>query len=453
MIKKLLLYILAMNVSVCFAEIKLPAVLANNMVLQQKSNANLWGKATKLATITVFTSWNKKEYRTDADAEGNWLLNIATPKAGGPYTITLNDGEKAITLQNILIGEVWVCSGQSNMEMPLAGFKNQPILNSATLIANAKNESLRLFKVERFIASSPQTDCKGIWKESDSISAKTFSAVAFQYGQLLQQKLGIPVGIIVASWGGTAIAPWIPSPIITDTSKIKLSANGVLFNGMIAPITKFTIKGFLWYQGETDRFKPTVYKAKMIDLVEKWRTEWKNENAPFYFVQIAPYQYKDSAWSSSAELREAQLEASYTIKNAAMVTTLDVGAANLIHPPDKTTVANRLVNCALANTYGKKIAYQFPAYESLKQEGNNLILIFKHAKELVLKNKESDNFEIAGADNVFYKANVQVAKNTVILSSEKVSTPTVARYGFTNFLVGDLFNEHGIPASPFRTSK
>lgn len=440
-----------------YAKVKLPAVIAANMVLQQNSKANLWGEAKKSAIIKVTTSWDNKTYNTSTDENGKWKLAIKTPKAGGPFNLVFDDGEK-LELNNILVGEVWVCSGQSNMEMPLEGFKNQPILNSESIIANAKNDNLRVFKVMKAFSSSQKNDCEGSWMLSTPENAPQFSAVAFQYAQMLQQKLGVPIGIIVTSWGGTPIQAWMGENLNSFKKEDRLkdgnitaSSPHVLYNAMIVPLQSFTIKGFLWYQGESDRINPEPYDDKMAAMVKEWRENWHKGNLPFYFVQIAPFAYKDSSKNNVPLIREAQLNASKRISNSAMVVTLDIGAENTIHPPDKTTAAERLLNCALGNTYKKHVKYNGPDYKSLKIKEGKALVKFKNARGLALQSQNSINFEIAGADKVFYKAEAQVKGKSIALSSDNVKVPVAVRYGFTNYLVGDVFNGDGLPASPFRT--
>lgn len=456
--KKINLLLLLISISVLsFAKVKLPAVIGENMVLQQCSRANLWGEAKMKSTVKVTASWDNKTYTTIADENGNWKLAVKTPKAGGPFKLSFDDGEK-LELDNVLVGEVWVCSGQSNMEMPLSGFKNQPILNSESIIANSKNDKLRVFKVSRAISSTPSNDCEGVWKLSAPENAAEFSAVAFQFGQMLQKELGVPVGIIVTSWGGTPIQAWMGKSLTgfqkedkLNNGKITSSSPNVLYNAMIFPLISYTIKGFLWYQGESDRHNPEPYDDKMNAMVKEWREDWQQGNLPFYFVQIAPWIYKGGGKNDVSIIRESQLNASKNIPNTAMAVTLDIGADNTIHPPDKTSVAERLFKCALGNTYRKNISYKGPEFRSIKTKGSNAIVSFKYGKGLMLKNQQSENFEIAGVDKVFYKADAKVNGRRIELSSKKVSAPVAVRYGFNDYLIGDLFNRDALPASPFRT--
>ena len=457
-----LLIILLGYLNLGFAEVKLPSVLGEGMVLQQQTKVKLWGEAKKLAVVKVITSWNKKTYSANVSNTGVWSLAVKTPKGGGPYTISFDDGEKT-TLHNVLIGEVWLCSGQSNMEMPLKGFFDkrfgtQPVLNADSIIANAENNNLRMFKVKRKSSLKPVSDTEGEWKTANSENAPEFSAVAYQYGQMLQKRLGVPVGIIVASWGGTPIQAWMGESLdsfeknetFTGWKKTSSSPN-VLFNGMIKPLTNYAIKGFVWYQGENDRFAYGSYEAKMLAMVKEWRHEWNQGKLPFYFVQIAPWRYNEPGKSSAPALREAQLLASQSIPNSAMAVTLDIGSATTIHPPDKTTVAKRLAACALGNTYLKNVEFRGPEYRSMRVRGNKALIKFKNSTGLFLKNNGSENFEIAGADQVFHNASVTVNAKGLEVWSTNVPSPIAVRYGFKDFLVGNIFNIYGFPASSFRT--
>lgn len=462
--KYYLLIILLGYTNLAFSQVRLPSVLRDNMVLQQNAKVKLWGKAKKSATLKVITSWDGKSYLADIGNAGTWEVFVKTPKGGGPYTISFDDGEK-IVLNNILIGEVWLCSGQSNMEMPLKGFYDrrfgyQPVLKSDSIIENSSNNNLRIYKLKRKSSPQPLWDSEGDWKIANSVDAPEFSAVAFQYGQMLQEKLRVPVGIIVASWGGTPIQAWMGESMEDFEKETEFSAgkkisssSSVLFNGMIKPLTNYTIRGFIWYQGENDRFKPESYKDKMLAMVKEWRSVWNLGKLPFYFVQIAPWKYNEKGKSFVPQLREAQLEASQAIANAEMVVTLDIGSEVTIHPPDKTTVAKRLLGCALNGVYGKDVKFRGPEYIAMKVNGNKALLEFKYYSQLVLKNKESENFEIAGPDKVFHKANVAISASGLEVWSADVNKPIAVRYGFKEYLVGDLFNSDGFPVSPFRTDK
>jgi len=456
----LVLFLAAINAS---GKISLPSVISDNMVLQQKSKVALWGKAKINSRVRVTTSWNKQEYVSSADGNGSWKLLVATPSAGGPYEITFNDGEK-LTLSNILIGEVWVCSGQSNMEMPVKGFGNQPILNANEILLDADNPQIRLIRYERALTRTPEYDSKSTsWQVSDAQNAKDFSAVGYQFAQILQRKLKVPVGIIMSTWGGTKIEAWMTGnslkqfpeiviPAVADTTRINKNDPTVLFNGMINPFLGYGIKGVIWYQGEQNRSNPQIYDRLMVSMVKEWRSLWNRGDFPFYYVQIAPFHYKDRIGPANL-LREAQLKASTQIPNSGMVVSMDVGAENFIHPPDKTTISKRLAYWAIANDYGMKgLPFASPVFKSMTVDKDIANLSFDHAENgLSSFGKPLSAFEIAGEDKIFYPANAKITGKGVSLQSEQVKVPVAVRYAFKDWVIGDLFNTEGFPASPFRT--
>lgn len=460
MIKKIAFLFLLVFCQVSFAKVKLPAIIADNMVLQQKSKTSLWGQSAADAQVKITTSWDQKDYTVIANANGKWILNLKTPKAGGPYTISFSDKDGAVNLENVFIGEVWLCSGQSNMEMPMVGKKNQPILNSETIIKNAKNPKLHLFNVKRKQSSIPLNDVTGTWTLTNPQNVANFSAVAYQFGNMIQEKLNVPVGIIVSSWGGTPIRAWMSKNALEQipqyasaNDKADFRRPSVLYNAMLAPLTSYSVAGFLWYQGENDRRTSGVYKKALPIMVEQWREDWNNKNLPFYYVQIAPWYYRNDNGKQFAPLmREAQLEASTKIKNGEIVITSDLGSDKTIHPPDKTTVARRLANIALNETYGeKRIDIYGPDFKSFKVKANKVILKFNNNDGLNLTDEISKNFEIAGKDKMFYPAEAIINNGKLILTSSEVEKPVAARYGFKNYFEGNLFNKAGLPASSFRT--
>lgn len=440
-----------------------PTIIGDNMVLQRESSVPLWGTALKTGVVTVVTSWNKKSYKTKVGLDGKWNLYVTTPAAGGPYTISFSDGQLS-TLKNILVGEVWVCSGQSNMEMPLKGFPNQPILNSNEIAANAENPNVRLFTLKRAISRVPIDSATGSWVESDAATAKEFSAVAFQFAQMLQEKLKVPVGVINTSWGGTPIQSWMNEsslkdfpqmklPVPGDTAKLQPNVPTSLYNAMIHPIIGYGLKGFLWYQGESNVSNHAIYEKMMQSMVSGWRKMWKNDSLSFYFVQIAPYTYGADTARRSAYQREAQLAAASSIPNAGMAVTMDVGTQRGIHPPDKTAVSKRLLYLALAKTYNKKgVTFSGPVYKSMKKEGDKITVQFSYADVgLTANGKELSTFEIAGADRIFHPATAKIVAGGVMVQSDNVKDPVAVRYAFKDWVMGDLYNNEGLPASSFRT--
>lgn len=447
-------------IDVAYAKVRLPSLIGSNMVLQQQSSDKLWGWADKNRTITINVSWDKKPYRAISDATGYWQTKVNAPAAGGPYAITFDDGDQ-LTINNVMIGEVWFCSGQSNMEMKMRG-NSSPILNANEIILNADNPKLRLFTVGTAVGLSTKADFKGEWSESTSETAREFSAIAFQFGEVLQKKLHVPIGLIVSSVGGTMIEAWMSKNSLSSFKEVRIPTNidtvrqpyklpTTLFNGMIAPALGFNIKGFIWYQGESNRQEPELYAKLFPAMVADWRKQWKLGDLPFYYVQIAPYGSTDKTRSGPL-LREAQLDAMSVIPNSGMASAMDVGEENNIHYMDKTIPAQRLAYWALGKTYGiKGIGFQAPMFKKMTVEQNKAILTFDHAPYLTSFEKPLTLFEIAGKDKVFFPAVARMSKGTVTVYSDKVNQPVAVRYAFKEFVVGELYNNDGLPASSFRT--
>jgi sialate O-acetylesterase len=644
---------------------QLAPLFQDNMVLQQQRNVPVWGKGTPGTSVVIKTSWGK-ETSTIVGSDGHWTAAISTPKAGGPFQISARNGNSLLVLRNILTGEVWLCSGQSNMEMPLEGWPpSDTIMNSASEIEESLYPSIRLFTVKRSFEALPSDSCTGSWIECSPLDVRSFSATAFYFGKMLQNQLHVPIGLINTSFGGTFIEAWmskealqsfqeyteplkkledckdslrlldqwinrhpsinlrdrdplrkweglkfedencsarnfndsawqemklptnwertsvgdfdgvvwfrkqvvIPSAwvgknltlelgpiddmdetfvngrpvgnylgegfwkvdrvykisgsIIRDslltiavrvidyqggggiwgngkklmvskdssTAGIALDGNWkylpvaeyranifysfgstdnefskrpkfpidfsantptTLFNAMIHPLIPFAIKGAIWYQGENNVSNPTIYRKLFSSLITSWRKDFQSGDFPFYFVQLAPFDYGVN--SKSQLLREAQLQ-TLSVKNTGMVVTLDIGNPKNIHPTDKEDLGKRLAWWALAKTYGKKIAYSGPIYKSMKATKGKLILYFDYAnKGLVLKERNKENiFFIAGEEKVFKKAVVKVDGTRLILSHPDILKPVAVRYAWSNIDEGTLFNKEGLPASSFRT--
>ncbi|GAB3905241.1 sialate O-acetylesterase [Mucilaginibacter boryungensis] len=440
-IKLILLSIISQT---AFGAIKLPALVGSNMILQQQSKPAIWGWATARAPITIVTSWNKKVYTATTDAKGAWEVNIATPVAGGSYTITITGDNSRQVLTNVLIGEVWFCSGQSNMEMALKG-NSSPILNANEIILNADNPQLHLFTVKTAYGLTPLNDVKGQWTESTSETARNFSAIAYQFGEMLQKKLHVPVGLIVSSVGGTMIESWMSKSslsnfpqvrvpeTIADTVKQPWKQPTALFNGMIAPVMNYGIKGMIWYQGESNRQEPQLYAKLFPAMVADWRKQWSQGDFPFYYVQIAPFGSVDKTRNGPL-IREAQLKAMSLIPNSGMASAMDVGMEKNIHYTDKTIPAHRLGYWALGKTYGiKGIGYNAPLLKNMTITENKVLLAFDNAPYLTSHEKPLTLFEVAGSDKVFYPAKATIKMNTVEVSSDKVPNPVAVRYAFKEF--------------------
>ena len=335
--KLLVLVILSFIAGAAFAKVTLPDILSDNMVLQQNISVKLWGKANPNSVVKVQPSWMKMTTTVKTDSKGNWQVNIQTPQATfTPQTLTFSDGE-VITLKNILIGEVWLASGQSNMEMPLNGFWNCPIKGAnETITLSGKNKGIRFATVPKTPAYEPQETVAGKWMESNPNNSAWFSATAYHFAQTLYHSLDVPVGIIVCSWGGSRVESWTNRQLLETYPDIDLTKKGieneqewkrplVMYNGMLKPLTNFTIKGFIWYQGESNVGKEDVYAQRFATMVELWRKDWGLGNLPFYYADIAPWIYGDGELGTSgALLREAQFKAQSIIPNSGMISTNDL---------------------------------------------------------------------------------------------------------------------------------
>lgn len=456
------LLVLTLSSGTLFAKITLPAIFCDNMVMQQQTEASVWGKADKNASVRVTTSWNGKSYSTKAASDGSWKVKVATPKAGGPYELTVSDGS-AVRIKNVLIGEVWVCSGQSNMEMAMKGYRNQPILGSAEAVALSSNPAIRLITVKRATSLTPLDDFTGGWSLCEPENVCEFSATAYFFGQMLNKALHVPVGLINTSWGGTRIEPWISETGCRNFDWVKIpdkkpvenlsqQTPTVLFNAMINPIVGYGIRGAIWYQGESNRKEAAEYRKLLPGLVENWRSEWGIGEFPFYYMQIAPFDYGTEGLSS-AYLREAQLKASTAIKNIGMACIMDIGEKDCIHPANKQAGSNRLAMLALENTYGiKGVTGQSPVFREMKISEGVVKITFDHAPNgLTSYGKELSCFEVAGANKRFFPARAFITGSGVTVFSPAVPEPVAVRYAFRDFVVGDLFATNGLPVSSFRT--
>jgi len=459
--KKLFGLLLLLSVANTYGEIWLPSILSDNMVLQQESNVTIWGWTTATSEeITVYGSWNNEKVATKA-FQGVWSLQLPTPKAGGTYSIMV-EGHEKLELKNVLIGEVWLGSGQSNMQWtPKNGLENVE-----EEIKNANYPEIRFFQVAQQISDNPQDQLNGKWEVCTPETMEKFSSVAYFFGRELYKNLSIPVGLINSSWGGTPVEVWLKKELINGDTDLKEAAQklnkvawwpndpGLAYNAMIHPITKFNIAGCIWYQGESNRVNPVSYYKSFPLMIKSWREEW-GKNLPFYFVQIAPYKYDDPKATDAAHVRDAQLYTMENLDNTGMVVTNDIGNLENIHPINKQDVGYRLALWALAKTYGKEeLEYSGPVYKSMEINKKIIVLHFDHAeKGLMQKGKELREFFIAGEDQVFYPAKAKINRNTVEVSSSSVKNPVAARFAFTNGALPNLFNSGGLPASAFRTDK
>lgn len=436
--------------------VSLPAVFNDHMVLQQKSEVLIWGWGKPNEEIAVTASWDRQTIRTKVSNQGQWQLYINTPAAGGPHTLEVK-GYNTIVLQDVLVGEVWFCSGQSNMEWSArAG-----IDGAEQAIAEANYPNIRFFSVEHRTANYPQLDLAGTWVASTPESMIDFSAVAYFFGKELQKELDVPVGLINSSWGGTPAEIWINPEVIAADKELALSATkhaevpwgpiepGRAYHAMVAPLISFRIAGALWYQGESNTADPQMYAKVLPTLINNWRNKWGYE-FPFYYVQIAPYQYGRP--NEGVLLRDAQRK-SMQVPNTGMVVISDIGNTEDIHPTNKHDVGKRLAGWALNRTYGREdIPCSGPLYSGMKKEGNKIRLHFDHTGSgLMSKGKELSHFEIAGEDREFVPAKARIDGNTIVVQAKGIKNPQAVRFGWSNTAEPNLFNKEGLPASSFRT--
>ncbi len=456
----LTLLILSTFTTSIFGKIILPSVFANNMVLQQNSNVAIWGWSDPGETVKIVTSWNSNDtVKVKADNSSKWTTSIKTIAAGGPYSIQIL-GSGKVQLSNVMLGEVWICSGQSNMEMNV----NWKLINGEEEAAKADNPNIRIFHVQKIGAEFPQQNCNATWTVSSPETMRATSAVGYFFARELQQKLNVPVGIIVSAWGGTPAEVWIEKSRIENNpvlNKAKYNAHfdwwpgtaGTLYNSMIAPIVPYGIAGAIWYQGESNCDNYPVYSLLMKTLIENWRSDFKKD-FPFYLIQIAPYAYGDKG--TSEYLREQQEIVAKTVPNTGMVVISDlVDNIKDIHPKNKLDVGKRLAAYALAETYKQNFGeYKSPSFESMKIEKDKVRVTFNNASAgLKCTGKSPAKFLIAGEDKNFVPATAKIEGNSVILFSKLAKTPVAVRFCFDDTSMPDVFSLAGLPLAPFRTDK
>jgi sialate O-acetylesterase len=437
-------------------------IFQDHMVLQQECKINIWGKATPGAQVLIAGSWGKYASGV-ANVAGKWLIKLVTPKAGGPYEVTVSAAGSTVMLHDILIGEVWLASGQSNMDIPLKGWPpDNLIFNSRQEIQNAKYPSIRFMKVPFALAADPQDSTGGKWAPVSPETAGDFSATAYFFARKLQQKLNVPVGIIQSSIGGTPAEAWtskeyleklgdFDSVINAQHNGAQLNSNSptVLYNAMINPLVPFSMKGVIWYQGESNVGRASQYRRLFPLLIQDWRNEWA-DILPFYYVQIAPFLYTAADQKEqSQKLRDAQRYA-LSLPKTGMVTTLDIGYLKTAHPPYKQQVGDRLARFALSNNYGNKMVVSGPLFQKAILSGNKLIVKFHSTGSgLIAGASGLNNFEIAGVDRSYVKAQAEIIKNTVVVSSPLIAKPVYVRYAWSDGSDATLFNKEGLPAATF----
>ena len=489
------------------AELKLPAIIGDNMVLQQKQANPLWGWDTPGTGVTVKFAGQTKS--ATAGADGKWTVKLdPLPANANPAVLSIQGSTKR-DLQNVLVGEVWICSGQSNMQWSVNASWDFE-LETAT----AKHPLIRLISVPQVGTQEPQQDFKGEWKECSPQTVGGFSAVGFFYGRVLHQVLGVPVGLINNAWGGSAAEAWVRRDVLEKDARFKgliegwvarekqlaseearlahekamaawkekadaakaagqpftqrapqspqatLAGNarpGNIYNGVLLPTIGYGVKGAIWYQGESNALRAIQYSKAFPLMIKDWRDRWGQGDFPFYFVQLASYAANNgnsAVGSSWGELRESQTS-TLGLPHTGMAVTMDIGVSNDIHPRNKQDVGARLAAIALNNDYGMKREYSGPMYQSMQVDGNKIRLSFSHAANgFMVKDKYGylKGFEIAGDDRRFQYAKAHIENNQVVVYNDNIANPVAVRYGWADDMPEvNLYNKEGFPASPFRT--
>lgn len=487
------------------SEVELGSLFQDKMVLQQQTRTPIWGWATPGENVSIRASWGEQT-EAIADQSGKWMGHLKTTKAGGPYTITISTSQKSKTLKHVLLGEVWLCSGQSNMEK-----KVKTDDHAEEAIAEANFPNIRIFTVTRNAAHQPVQRCGGKWVTCSPDTVADFSAVAYFSARKMHQKLDVPIGIIVAAWAGTSIEAWIPKepqmshkPTVSKVlaleaaastydekaekkhyaqklkewkeageprkSKPKLTQNpipgrfptypGLLYNAMIQPLAPYSVKGVMWYQGESNAGTSEIayhYRNQLVMLTQYWRALFCKtpENMPFFFVQLPNYELKgraeDNLWPI---LRESFLSAVKQVEASNLIVTIDIGNPKDIHPRNKQDYGNRLAQLILHDIYSVGKHVEYPLYQKYSVQGSEIFVYFeKTGSGLVAKNGPLKTFEIAGADQIWHPAEAIPKGNAVIVSSKDEPKPVAVRYAWANNPEGcNLYTREGLPASPFRTN-
>lgn len=418
-------------------EVSLPKIFGDNMVLQQNQPIQIWGWASPDEEVTVELADDKS--KTKADDQGNWRVELPARKADGKSLKLTITGENKIELSNLLMGEVWIGSGQSNMEWQVKSAKN-----AAEEIAAAKHPELRIFKVQRAKNAKPAKDVVGQWQVCTPESVPTFSATAYFFARELQKELKVPVGMIASSWGGTRIEPWTPSN----------GEQAVLYNAMIHPLAPLSIRGFIWYQGESNVLSNAglEYHDLKKQLIEDWRKAWGNDDLSFYYVHIGPWSGR-YAEGELPKLWEGQTKSLTLPKTGMAVITDAIDNIADIHPKSKQPVGRRLALWALAKDYGHDIVYSGPLYKSMEVEGDKIRLHFAHAKGLASRDGEAlSEFKIAAEGGEFVVAKAMIEKDTVVVYADSVKAPKHVQFGWHKTCNPNLINGAGLPAAPFHTN-
>lgn len=491
-------FLVTFALNAAFAQLTVTSLLSDHAVVQRCNSIHVWGVA--LPHEQVDATFHEQSAKTNADEYGYWSMWLAPEQAGGPYVLTVSSekSKQKITRTDILVGDVWFASGQSNMVFPMTGFGNAPLKNGAQELAQATHPSIRLFLQKRRVSDVVLHDTDDEWKICDPESAKTFSAVAYFFGRDLSAAENVPIGLIDASWGGTPAHSWIsltgiavanlPSiaadagdiaeqqgrvaeirslystrkgkerDLLPDPKHIGVDSRGAwipgsLFNGMIAPFTQYPIKGVIWYQGETNTFpqRASDYQRVLSALILDWRRQWNQGPFPFLIVQISSYgsgaaPTRNNEWG---EVRDAQRRVTDETAHTALAMTLDIGSITTVHPPDKQEVGRRLALLARKHVYGENIAADSPTFLRARPENSVMHVWFDHAQGLHLSQTGISDFEVAGENHRFFPATARVDGETILVRSDSVPRPMYVRYGWKAVASESILNSADLPASTF----
>lgn len=469
----LIVFVLIWLPASAWSDITLPKIFSDHMVIQQNSNLRIWGTADPTEKLTI--TFSEQEKTTQADANGRWSTTIKTGNAGGPYELLIasESSDTRVLVSDVMVGEVWVCSGQSNMAWP-----NKNALNPEIEFEDAKNyPNIRLFTVSNSAISKPQSEFAKVepWVCCSPESIQGFSATAYQFAKQLSKDMDIPIGLINTSWGGTRCEAWTPESALQADERyaplLEFWADknqptsqhrpGNLYNAMIAPLKGYAFQGVIWYQGEANVGRGAQYEHLFPTMIKSWRKEFNQGDFPFYFVQLAPFRYSKKAPQALPEVWQAQLNTLKNLDNVGMAVTTDIGNVNNIHPKNKQAVGQRLALWALGGVYKDLIStspqpMSGPIFKDFSIEGNKIRLTFDHmADGLKIRSPDTEltHFLICGDDQQFVPASAQVDGDTVIVSSPKVPKPVAVRFSWEDTAEPNLINSAGLPASPFRTDE
>jgi len=463
---------LLLSVNILMADVRLPQIFANGMVLQRNQPIAVWGWADPGEQVTV--TLNNQQKQATAGADGTWKLALSNEQAGGPFELVVK-GKNTVTLSDVLIGEVWVCSGQSNMQWTVGNSNN-----AEQEVASANYPQIRQVEIPRITSGVPLDDVSQSleWKEANPQNVGNFTAVGYFYARELYKDLNVPIGLINTSWGGTIVETWISKEALEKDKSLTKAAHAfeqvpadtvrkntdpnryptLLFNAMINPLIPYTIKGAIWYQGESNAGRAYEYRKSFPMMIKDWRKRWGQGDFPFYFVQLASFKAAggtSATGSTWAELREAQ-HMTLSLPRTGEAVIVDIGNTDDIHPRNKQDVGKRLAAVAMHDSYGREVVYSGPEYKKYKVSGDQVTVQFDHVHSGLTTHGSGEvvGFEIAGADQHFYPAKARIEGETIVLSSPSVAKPKAVRYAWADDPgTSNLFNNDGFPAVPFRTDK